>query len=260
MTGQKRPGTGLVVILVVVGIVLVLGLGVGGYLGFQALTASDDNPTGQAAVEGSGEIFSPPSKPYSVEIPEGMVKTGTLSGKARNGAFDEVGEEAARGYSSEYAGHPDVWGKGARVDQRTRSSTARTRSRSTPGSRQAAILSLRRSSGSTSSIRRRGRPFSSLATGTPRTQLTSNPHARRWCPRSRSRTDHLVGQPVLTAGCWWCGGRRSWGRSFVSDRGDGRAWRRNRPGAGRSRPRRRSCSRTRRWCTGRGRRHNGGRR
>ena len=47
-----------------------------------------------------------------------MVKTGTLSGKARNGAFDEVGEEAARGYSSEYAGHPDVWGKGARVDQK----------------------------------------------------------------------------------------------------------------------------------------------
>jgi hypothetical protein len=145
---RKRSRAGLVAIVVALSAVHVLGLGIGGYLGVKALTGRD-NSNEPVAEKGSGEIFSPPDKPYTVEIPSGMVKvpqreddaipsetdlslelegkvqfgglikTGTLSGPAANGAFDAVGDEAARGYSSQYEGNPDQWGKGASVGKKT---------------------------------------------------------------------------------------------------------------------------------------------
>lgn len=132
--------------LAIVGAVLALGLSVGGFLGVRTLTGAE---AGGSSEDGSGEVFSPPDKPYSVEIPQGVVevsprkdssipsetdlslalpgkigaggliKTGTLSGPAAHGTFDEIGQEAANGYSSEYEGHPDVWGSGAKVEQQT---------------------------------------------------------------------------------------------------------------------------------------------
>ena len=143
---KKRSKAGLIALVVLV----VLGLGVGGFFAANALTGREDSDgsEGPVAAEGSGQIFSP-DKPYSVEIPNGVVripqrtdhsipsetdlslelegkvnsggliKTGTLSGPAANASFDDIGAEAARGYASEYEGHPDRWGKGARVEKRT---------------------------------------------------------------------------------------------------------------------------------------------
>jgi hypothetical protein len=129
-------------------VALVLVVGIGGFLGVQALTGGDD-ATGRSPAEGSGEIFSAPDKAYSVEIPEGVVKvprreddaipsktdlslelegkvaqgglikTGILSGRAASGTFDEIGEEAAKKYSDQYEGHPDEWGQGAAVEKTT---------------------------------------------------------------------------------------------------------------------------------------------
>ncbi|MGH3761032.1 hypothetical protein [Actinophytocola sp.] len=140
----KRSKGGLVLIVAV----LVLGLVVGGFFGVNAST-DRDAPKEPSAAGGSGEIFSPPNKPYSVEIPKGVVKvpvredssipsetdlslelegkiqagglikTGTLSGPAANGTFDEVGDEAAHQYSSQYEDHPEQWGSGAQVDKKT---------------------------------------------------------------------------------------------------------------------------------------------
>ena len=150
---KKGPRPGVVAVLVLLAVVLVLGFGVGGIFGVRALRGADDangpdDGNGRAAEEGSGEIFSPAGKPYRVEIPKGVVKVplrkdnsipsetdlsleledkvhfggeiniGTLSGPAENGTFDAVGEEAARGFSSQYEGHPDQWGTGARVDKK----------------------------------------------------------------------------------------------------------------------------------------------
>jgi hypothetical protein len=135
----KKSRAGLIILVAV----LVVVLGVGGFFGVRALTSNDSGSTGGA---GSGEVVSPPGKPYTVEIPTGveriaphkdssipsdtdlslvlpgkagdggMIKTGTLAGPAATGRFDEVGLEAAEGYSHEYEGHPDDWGTGARVD------------------------------------------------------------------------------------------------------------------------------------------------
>ena len=126
-------------------VAVVLGLGVGGC----GSGGEDDAGGGGAAPEGSGKVFSPPGKQYTVEIPKGVVevptredraipsktdlslelegkvqaggliKTGTLSGKAASGTFDAVGAEAARKYASQYEGHPDMWGQGAAVDKKT---------------------------------------------------------------------------------------------------------------------------------------------
>jgi hypothetical protein len=128
-------------------VALVVVLGAGGFLGARALTGG--GAAGPSAAEGSGEIFSPPDKAYSVEIPKGVVKvptrtdsaipsttdlslelegkvaqgglikTGTLSGPAAAGTFDEIGDEAAKKYSDQYEGHPDEWGQGAAVDKKT---------------------------------------------------------------------------------------------------------------------------------------------
>lgn len=132
----------------VLAVVLILGLGVGGLVGVLALTRGNDSAA-QSVKESSGKIVAPPGKPYSVEIPKGMVtvpkrrdtsipsetdlslelegkayaggliKTGTLSGKAATGTFEEVGDAAAQKYAAQYGGHPDKWGKGAKVDKTT---------------------------------------------------------------------------------------------------------------------------------------------
>jgi hypothetical protein len=144
---RKRPSAGLIALVVALSVVHVLALGIGGYFGLKALTGREVSNE-PVAEEGSGERFSPPGKPYSVEIPNGMVKvpqreddaipsetdlslelegkvqfgglikTGTLSGPAANGTFDAVGEEAAKGYSSQYEGNPDQWGRGASVEKK----------------------------------------------------------------------------------------------------------------------------------------------
>jgi hypothetical protein len=128
-------------------VVVVVGLGVGGFFAVRALTSDDS--AGPGNTPRSAEVFSPPNKPYSVEIPEGtvkvppredksipsetdlslglnghvnaggLIKTGTLSGPAANGTFDAVGEEAAQQYSSQYEDNPDQWGTGATVDKTT---------------------------------------------------------------------------------------------------------------------------------------------
>lgn len=145
---RRGSSVGLVALVVALSVVHVLGLGVAGYFGMNALTGRDESnePVAEAA---SGEVFSPPGKPYTVEIPSGMVKvpqredravpsetdlslelegkvqfgglikTGTLAGPAANGAFDVIGEEAAKGYASEYEANPDQWGTGASVEKRT---------------------------------------------------------------------------------------------------------------------------------------------
>lgn len=145
----KRSRAGLVVIVAV----LLLGLSVGGFFGVRALTGAEDTNSlsaeeGSRAAEGSGEIFSPSNKLYSVEIPNGVVKvplredesipsetdlslelegkvhagglikTGTLSGPAAKGTFDAVAEEAAQKYSGQYEGNPDQWGTGAEVGKK----------------------------------------------------------------------------------------------------------------------------------------------
>lgn len=143
----KKSKTGLVIIVIVV----LLGVGVFGFLGAQALADRDSAFSGDSdpAAAGSGETFAPPGKPYTVEIPTGLVKvgnreddsipsetdlslelegkvgsgglikTGTLSGPAADGSYQEVGEEAARKYAGQYEGHPDLWGTGAKVDKET---------------------------------------------------------------------------------------------------------------------------------------------
>lgn len=145
----KKNRTGLIVI----GIVLLLVVGVGVFFGIRALVGDADTASSDTDVtgagEGSGDVFSPPNKPYSVEIPKGVVKvppeedesipsetdlslelegkaqsgglikTGTLAGQAAKGTYAEVGEEAAQGYAGQYEGHPDQWGAGAKVDKAT---------------------------------------------------------------------------------------------------------------------------------------------
>jgi hypothetical protein len=136
------------VLVIVVG--LLLGAAVAVFLGVQAFAGAKDSPgdgSPGGVAEGSGEFFSPPNKPYRVEIPPGMVrvplredrsipsetdlsleldgkvqaggliKTGTLSGQAATGTFDAVGEEAARAYADQYEGDPEQWGTGAKVDK-----------------------------------------------------------------------------------------------------------------------------------------------
>jgi hypothetical protein len=159
---RTKAGAGLVTLLVVLVVALGLGLGLGGFFGVTAVTRAGDasgsdatrpDTTGPDAEDrpaaGSGERISPPNKPYSVEIPAGMVKvpqrkdsaipsetdlslelegkvqfgglikTGTLSGPAADASYDVIGKEAAEGYADEYEGHPDLWGTGAKVASRT---------------------------------------------------------------------------------------------------------------------------------------------
>lgn len=132
---------------VVLAVVVVLGAAAGVF-------AILDGPTRTVAGEpvaqrGSGERFSPPGGSYSLAIPQGVVKvspredpsipshielslklggkvgyggvikTGILAGKAATGTYAEVGEEAARKYSGQYGGHPDMWGTGAKVEKKT---------------------------------------------------------------------------------------------------------------------------------------------
>lgn len=144
---RRRSKTVLIVFIVIA----LAGLGIGAFFGVRALMSDEEGggprPEGAGAAEGSGEIFSPPGKPYSVEIPTGVVKvplredesipsetdlslelegkvqtgglikTGTLAGPAADGTFDEVGEEAARGYTEQYEGDRERWGAGAQVDE-----------------------------------------------------------------------------------------------------------------------------------------------
>lgn len=140
----KQSKAGLIALIVL----LVLGLGVGGFFGVRALTGDDSDSSGAAA--GSGEIFTPPGKPYSVEIPKGMakvpprrdgsipsqtdlsleldgnttggglIKTGTVSGSIASGTYDSLGAEVERRYAGQYEGHPEKWGKGAKVERKTK--------------------------------------------------------------------------------------------------------------------------------------------
>jgi hypothetical protein len=117
--------------------VLVLGLGIGGFFGVRALTNG-----------GSGEIFTPTHKTYSVEIPKGMVQTRKLplpppipsetdlhlelrgkvgdggaiqtsivSGALATQTYEEAGSWYAQRTKNQYEGDPEKWGTGAKVDR-----------------------------------------------------------------------------------------------------------------------------------------------
>ena len=139
----RRRRLGLVVLAVVV--VLAAAGSVFAILGGPTRTVAGE----PIPARGTGERFTPQTKAYSLEIPRGVVKvsprkdtsipsytelslelagkvgyggvikTGILAGPAATGTYAEIGDEAARKYSGQYAGHPDMWGTGAKVEKKT---------------------------------------------------------------------------------------------------------------------------------------------
>jgi hypothetical protein len=155
---KSRVGVGVLIVA------LIVGVGVGGFFGIRALTGDDDTESltargsettakalggsSDSPIEGSGEIFTPPDgKPYSVEIPAGMVQgenvpddsipsdidltllisgkvgnggkitTGTLADKAADATYREIGQDAFETYTASYENAAgNMWGENAVVD------------------------------------------------------------------------------------------------------------------------------------------------